>query len=377
MPGRPWQVRQTALEIDLGLLKENFRVLAKRAPQAEVLALLKSDAYGHSHAEVSQALESLAPSDRLHGYGVANVEEGIELRRCGVKRPIYVLSGVQYFTEELYRCLATCDLTPVVSSLEVLRQLAETLRKNKCVCKVHLKLNSGMNRLGIDPSEMDSCLSLLKENPAIQVAGIMSHFAAAEKPRAAGTRRQVRVFQEMLARLRAEGIRPHYLHMSNSAGVASHLFPEGNLVRVGLHLYGLDDAALKPVARWTAQVYQLRELRKGDGVGYGPHFRAKKKMRMAVLGVGYGDGYRRSFSNKAEVLLRGKRCRVIGAVSMDLTAVDVTGLSAITTNDRAVLLGRDGREQITAGELAGHAKSISWEILTGISPRVPRVFLNG
>jgi len=371
-------VRQTALEIDLALLKENFKRLAARAKGAELLALLKSDAYGHSHREISLALESLPESSGLHGYGVANVEEGIEVRRNGVKRPIYVLSGVQNYNLELHRCLETCELTPVVGSLSVLKQLAITLKDHDLSRVIHLKLNSGMNRLGIDVAEMDECLRILSAcSGRIKVEGLLSHFASAEKPASLQSRSQIKNFRAAVARFREAGIVPRYVHMANSAGLATGIFAEGNLARVGLHLYGLDDPGVKPVARWTAQVYQVRDLKKGDGVGYGARFRARKKMRMAILGVGYGDGYRRAFSNRAEVLLKGKRCRVIGSISMDLTAIDITALPSVTTSDRAVLLGEDGRERITADELAAHMKSISWEILTGISPRVPRVFLNG
>ncbi len=377
MPGRPWQVRLTALEIDLGLLKQNYNCLLSRARGAELLALLKSDAYGHSHREISRALEKLPESARLHGYGVANVEEGIELRRNGIKRPVYVLSGIQHYDGDLHRCLHTVNLMPVISSLDVLKNVAKTVLKQNNDRPVHIKFNSGMNRLGIEPEQLEECFKILRGCPQIRVRGLMSHFAAGENPGSAHSRQQVKRFREVVARFRESGIIPQYLHMENSSGLASRLFPEGNLARLGLHLYGLDDPALKPIARWTAQVYQVRDLKKGDGVGYGPGFRAKKKMRMAVLGVGYGDGYRRAFSNKAEVLLKGKRCPVIGSVSMDLTTVDISAVPSVSPRDRAVLLGRDGREQITAGELATHAKSISWEVLTGISPRVPRVFSNG
>jgi alanine racemase len=377
MPGRPWQVRQTALEIDLGLLKQNFQRLAKRAGAADLLALMKSDAYGHSIHEIALALESLPESSGLHGYGVANVEEGIELRRSGVKRPVYVLSGVQHYDGELHRCLDTVGITPVIGSLRVLRELAATLEKFSGERDVHLKFNTGMNRLGIDASEVPACLRLLAATPGIRVEGLMSHFAAGEKPSAKHSKAQVKLFRAITETFRAAGIMPRFLHMANSAGLATKLYPEGNLSRVGLHLYGIDDKELKPVARWTAQVYQVRDLAKGDGVGYGPHFRAKKKMKMAVLGVGYGDGYRRAYSNRASVLLKGKRCPVIGAISMDLTAVDISHVPSVSPRDRATLLGRDGRDSITAEELATHGRSIPWEVLTGISPRVPRVFLNG
>lgn len=377
MPGRPWQVRQTALEIDLALLRQNFKRLSSRARSAELLAVLKSDAYGHSHREISLALEKLPEASKLHGYGVANVEEGIEIRRNGLKRPIYVLSGIQDYNLDLHRCLDVCDLTPVISSIPILRKLASTLKKHGGSRTVHLKFNSGMNRLGIDPDQMQACLKILRDHPGIEVTGVLSHFAAAEKPNGSHSKNQLRVFREMVAILHREGLNPRHVHMANSFGLAMRAFPEGNLARIGIHLYGLDDATLKPIARWTAQVYQVRELKKGDSVGYGPRYRAAKKMRMAVLGVGYADGYRRAFSNKAEVLLKGRRCPVIGTISMDLTAIDVSSVPSVSNGDCAVLLGKDGRDQITASELAGHVNTISYDILTGISSRVPRVFLNG
>lgn len=339
-----------------------------------MLVLLKSDAYGHSGGSVAAALEKLPADLRLHGFGVANVEEGIELRRDGVRLPIYVLSGIQRYDAELHRCLETCDLVPVISSLPVLRQLSHTLRAEGGTSTVHLKFNTGMNRLGIDRAEVSECLKILRATPSISVQGILSHFAAGEKGRLPLTRAQVKNFEEILAEFSRAGIEPRFRHLANSSGLATNAYPGGNLVRVGLHLYGADDKELHPVARWTAQVYQIRELKKGDSVGYGPLFRAPRKMKMAILGVGYADGYRRAFSNRAHVIVRGRRCPVIGAVSMDLTAVDVSKVPGISASDRAVLIGREGKEEITATELARHAGSISWEILTGISGRVPRIF---
>lgn len=367
-------MRQTTLEIDLGLLKENYKRLKHRAAGSELLVLLKSDAYGHSHREISLALEQLPESEKLHGYGVANVEEGIELRREGIRRPVYVMSGIQHYDTDIHRCLETCDLVPVISSMPILAQLAATTRKLKSQRTLHVKFNTGMNRLGVDLSELEDCLKLLNENPQLIVTGMLSHLASGEKAGSLLTKKQVKNFRTVLKRAQQLGFEPKYRHLNNSAGLASHLFPEGTLTRVGLHLYGIDDPKLSPIARWSAQVYQTRTLVKGESVGYGARFTAKKKMKMAVLGVGYGDGYRRNFSNRAEVLVRGKRCPVIGSVSMDLTAIDVSSVPNVSTNDRAVLLGRDGKDEITASELAGHAGSISYEILTGISPRVPRVF---
>jgi alanine racemase len=284
------------------------------------------------------------------------------------------MSGIQHYDLDLHRCLETCDLTPVVSSLRVLKAVAAVTRKAGRPRAFHLKVNTGMNRLGVEPGEVEECLRLLRSNPQLKADGLMSHLAMGEKPSSSLTLSQVRVFRDFVRAFREAGISPAYLHLCNSSGLAGGVYPEGNLARVGLHLYGMGDSVAEPIARWTAQVYQIRELKKGDAVGYGARFRSRKKMRMAVLGVGYGDGYRRVFSNRADVLLRGKRCRVIGAVSMDLTAIDVSGVPEASTEDRAVLIGRDGKDQITAEELARHSRSIPWEILTGISPRVPRVF---
>lgn len=365
-------MRQTTLEIDLGRLRENYHQLKKSAAGAELLILLKSDAYGHSHREIVRELEQLPKEAKLHGYGVANVEEGIELRREGVRRPVYVMSGIQHYDHDLHRCLDTVDLIPVISSLPVLEQACLVTKKAGSSRALHLKFNTGMNRLGIDEAELNKCFRLLKSNPQIRVAGLLSHLASGDKP--ASARGQAKRFRAIVEKFREAGMHPDYIHLANSSGLAGKVFPEGNLARVGLHLYGVGDPKVKPIARWTAQVYQVRELQKGEPVGYDGRFRAPRKMKMAVLGVGYGDGYRRLFSNQAEVLLKGKRCRVIGSVSMDLTAIDVSNVPGISINDRAVLLGKDGRDEITADELAGHAKTIAYEILTGISARVPRVF---
>lgn len=336
--------------------------------------LLKSDAYGHSHREISRALEELPASAGLLGYGVANVEEGIELRREGVSRPVFVMSGIQIYNADLDRCLETCALVPVISSLPVLRQMARTVTALGSRRPLHLKINTGMNRLGVDAAELTECIRILRSHPGLELTGLMSHLSSAETPGKPITKMQAKRFRAAIEQFAAAGLRPRHLHLENSAGLANQIFPEGNLARVGLHLYGIGDQELRPVARWTAQIYQVRDLKKGDVVGYGPRFRATRSMRMAVLGVGYGDGYRRAFGNRAQVLVKGKRCRVIGNVSMDLTAIDVSNVNA-STNDRATLLGRDGRDEISAEELASHANTISWEIMTSISPRVPRIFV--
>lgn len=372
-PGRPWQVRQTKLEIDLGRLKQNFFTLKKTAGSADLMVLLKSDAYGHSHEFVSRVLDDLPGNSGLHGFAVANLEEGIELRRNKIQKPVYVLSGVQAFDDDIYRCLHTCTLIPVLSSMRVLRDLDRFCRNTQQAQSFHLECNTGMNRLGIDMCEAEEAMKILQNNSLLRLDGLMSHYAASEKPKSALTKLQTKNFRSIITKFRNQGFTPRFIHMANSSGLKEHCFPEGNIARVGLHLYGEGSKHVKPVMHWSAQVYQIRDLKKGDPVGYGPLFRAKKKMRMAVLGVGYGDGYHRALSNRAEVIIHGVRCPVIGAVSMDLTAVDITKVPQVREDSRATLLGSNGKETITAVELAEHARCIPWEILTSISPRVPRI----
>lgn len=323
---------------------------------------------------IANALDSLEADSGLHGFGVANVEEGVELRRNRIKRRIYVLSGIQRPDEELYRCLKTCNLLPVISSLHVLEGFAHLSADFREPLAFHLKLNTGMNRLGVDPEQLPAVIALLKRHPRLALEGLLSHYAAAESPRSPLTRKQTELFRGAVAFFRENLGNIRYVHMENSFGLQNHLFPEANLVRVGLHLYGEGSRAVSPIARWTAQVYDIREVAKGEGIGYGPMYRAKRRSRIAILGVGYGDGYPRALSNRGEVLIHGKRCKVVGAVSMDLTAVDVTDVKGITADSQAVLLGKDRNERITAVELAKRAACIPWEILTGISARVPRTF---
>lgn len=369
-PERTWQVRQTSLEVDLERLRRNFVKLREEAAPAELMPVLKSDAYGHSHHVIAETLESMPDHRGLHGFGVANVEEGVELRRCKIRSPVYVLSGIQSIDEEIYRCLKTCSLTPVISSLRVLREFDSFLRRKQLPQSFHLKFNTGMNRLGLELSETQEAIRIIQRNPLLRLEGLLSHYSAADKPRQALTRAQTKAFRGLVAEFAAAGLQPKYLHTANSAALLNHCYPEGNVARVGYELY-------TGSARWTAQVYQVRELKKGEAVGYGPSFRAPRRMRIAVLGVGYSDGYPRALSNRASVLIHGRRCKVIGNISMDLTMVDVSKVPQANEKSRAVLMGVDGRDEITPYELAKHAKTIPWEVLTGISPRVPRVFLNG
>ncbi len=371
---RAWQVRQTELRVDLSSVKRNLQTIYRRNKKARVVAVLKSDAYGCGAIPLAKYLEQLPENVGLQGFGVANVEEGLEFRKEKLLSPIYILSGIQNPNEDLYQCLVTCKLIPVVTSVKVLKRLSDLAKSIQRPLDIHIKFDTGMHRLGVSPDSVEEALQIILGNPILNVEGFMSHYAAAEKSTSSSTKKQTKLFRKIIKFFGNHSVLPKYHHMSNSAGSQFNLYPEGNLVRAGIQLYGECAPDVRPIATWEAQVYDTKPVRRGEGIGYGPAFRAKRNMEIAILGVGYADGYRRALMNKAEVLIKGNRCKVVGAVSMDLVAVDVTGIRGINSNTKAVLLGKQGRNRIDTTELAKIAGCIPYEILTGISPRVPRVY---
>jgi alanine racemase len=367
-------VRQTVLEVSLRRLKFNFQYLRRKAHGRQLLLVLKANAYGHSLVDVAQFFEKNKKG--IFGIAVANVEEGIALRRAKITLPILILSGVQDCSSELFRCLKTLKLTPVISSVQVLRQVLQFANEQNSQIAVHLKFNTGMNRLGIAQTELSQVLRLVEDNPRLSVEGLMSHFAASEKPTDSRTKNQVKIFSNIVSGWAEKFGPPRFVHMENSHGLQNELFPEGNLCRIGLNLFGLENKNLQAVAKWSAQIYQVREINAGEGIGYGPNFVASKKMRMAIVGAGYADGYPRALSNKSFVLVKGRRCRVLGSISMDSFAIDISRIGRLDLKkDRAILLGKVGKERISAEKLAEFAKTIPWEIMTNISARVPRKFI--
>lgn len=351
-------------------------MLQARSPRAEMLLLLKANAYGLGAVALAKHFLSQRKGIRLHGFGVANVEEALELRRAGIEARILVLSGIQDYSKSLHAVLVKFKLTPVISSFPVFLQAIEIFKKNHTYFpRTHLKFNTGMNRLGIEQNEVVPCLDLLRAHPRFPLDGLMSHFASAEEGMNGFSKTQIKAFAKVISQFESKNMIPKYLHFENSEGLKHRLFPRGNLVRVGLHLFGMGDPAMNSVVSWNAQIYQIRKIKKGEGVGYSQTFRAEKELTMAVIGVGYADGYCRSFSNQAYVLVRGIPCPVIGNVSMDLTAIDVTQVKDVTTGDVAILLGESGQIKITTDEMASWANTIPYEITTGISARVPRKYV--
>jgi alanine racemase len=370
--------RPTIAEIDLSALRFNLNQLRELTQgTAEILAVVKANAYGHGAPQIARELESAGA--RI--FGVATTEEGIELRENGIAAPILVFGGT--YPDEVGKILAN-RLTPVIYDLAIAQEFQARAEKGKKRLSVHLKIDTGMNRLGIPWRQWTSALKVLAGLKSLKVEGIMSHFSVAEGEAPddrAFTEAQLARFAKCVDLARKRGIEGRFVHLANSAATTLWGQARFNLVRPGLMLYGYHPSpalrrliSLKPVLRWKTAVLSLKEVPAGDTISYGRCYRCGEEKRIAVLPVGYADGYSRRLSNRGEVIIRGKRAKVVGIVCMDLTMVDVTEIPGVQAGDEVVLLGRQGSEEITAAEMAGWMESIPYEVLCGIGRRVPRVY---
>ena len=362
-------LRRCWAEIDLAALRHNLA--AVRAPLAAgvgVMAVVKANAYGHSVREVVPAL-----AGRVEMFGVANVAEAREVRGLAAETPVFILGPA--LPEERAEIVAA-GFVPSVSSMAEARAFS-ALGNGRRV-PVHLVIDTGMGRIGVWEEEAVACAREILALPGVEIAGLASHFPVADED-AAFTRGQIARFQRIVAELRLHGLSRPVVHLENSAGVLAFPAAAGDLVRPGLMLYGSAplpefQARLRPVMTWKTRVTLVREVGAGRGVSYGRTFITERPMRLATLAAGYADGYQRHLSARgAEVLIRGRRCAVLGRVTMDQTMADVTALPAVEAGEEVVLIGRQGSEEISAAELARKAGTIPWEIFTGIGRRVERV----
>ncbi len=366
--------RPTACFIDLEALRWNFRQVRIRVgPKVKILSMVKANAYGHGAAAVARALAD----EGSHAFGVATLEEGLELRHAGIFQPILVVAGA--YPEQLGQYIEN-RLTPAAHDLEALKKLDATALKLGAAPDVHVKIDTGMGRLGLLPAEMESWLPELKKFRALGISGVFSHFSQAESVAGDHTQRQCRLFQSVLARLRSQGITAPLAHLANSAATITLPAAYFDMVRPGIMLYGpypspemKPQIELKPVLSWKTRIMQLKKVPIGTSISYGQTFVTQRESLIATLPVGYADGYQRLLSNRGQVLVKGKRAPVAGRVCMDLTMIDVTDIAGVQQGDEVVLIGRQGDEEITAEEMAAWAMTISYEILTSISARVPRI----
>ena len=358
----PAGVRPCWAEVSLSRLEENLQGVRRHigAPRVDVCCVVKADAYGHGAVPVSQFLQTLG----VRRFAVASVEEGVELRQNGVDGEILVTCGAPASQE---RIAAQQELTVTIHSLEECDRL---IAANMAV-RAHLKLNSGMNRLGLSQSGLDEACRRLRESP-IEITGVYSHYSSSDEENEAFSRRQIELFESETGR-RALGVR----HLANSAGLR---FREGlfDFVRVGILLYGYNPAPahlpvdVKPALTWKTRALQFDDLPAGSPISYSRTFVTERPTRTAILAVGYADGFSRKFSNRGYVLVDGQACRILGNVTMDMTVVDVTE-ARVNADSEFVIVG-DGRD---AAHLAADLGTISWEVLCGIGRRVTRVYVQG
>ncbi len=371
-PGRP-----TVCTIDHAALRWNLsQVRSKVGPRVKILCMVKANGYGHGAVEISQTLVRSGAD----AFGVATLEEAVQLREAGIVVPVIVLAGV--FPDQL-DTFVNYKLTPVIHDHTSLKRLESEAIRHRVQLGVHLKIDTGMGRLGFMPADADQWIPELKKLRSLELEGIFSHFSHAENVEGDYTKKQLETFHRVLAQLRTANLAPGLIHFANSAATITLPAAYFDMVRPGLMLYGIYPSpamarqiALKPVLAWRTSILQLKKVPAGTSISYGQTFVTQRQSVIATLPLGYADGYPRLLSNRGETLVGDQRAPIAGRVCMDLTMIDVTDIRNVRQGDEVVLLGRQGAAEISADELASWVNTISYEILTSIGARVPRVHYN-
>lgn len=379
----------TWAEIDLKAVRHNFQTLCRLArplvsdgkkrkspfpvPHTELLPVIKADAYGHGMLTLAGQLNMLG----VKFFGVSDVPEGMALRKAGLKQSILLLETTlpSYVAE-----IITYNLTPSVCThalAAALNNCAKTLRRK---VNVHIKVDTGMGRLGVWYEEAKDFIRQVRRLPQLTIEGIFTHFPLADTD-SVFTRRQIARMAELISELKQEGMVIPYIHAANSMGLSEYRMDLLNLARPGLMLYGLYPVerlkrriSLKPVMSVKTRIIYLKEVSKGRGLSYGHTFIAPRRMKVATLPMGYSDGYFRCLSNKSAVLVGGKRCPLVGRVTMDQIIVDVSAVKNVAVGQEAVILGRQKEEEISAADIAKWAGTIHYEIVCSLGNRLPRIY---
>ena len=368
----PKPTRPTVAEIDLRALAHNLSGIRRKVGKhVKVMGVVKANAYGHGIVEVSKFLEQRS----IDYLGVANAEEGVLLREAGISVPIHVFTLPSDTQASLF---PSFGLEPTVCAEYDARLLNTQAQRSKSKLRVHIKIDTGMNRIGIKPGDLEGFLKVLGKLRWLDVKGVYTHFATADKREKAYSRRQLELFDESLEILRAEGVTPEHTHCAGSAGILDLPESHYSMVRPGIMLYGYypshettESVPLKPVLTLKSRVSLVKWIAPGESVSYGRRFTARRRTAIATLPVGYADGYMRSLTGQSEVIIGGKKFPTVGTICMDQIMVDV-GNHDVRAGDEAVLVGRQGSEVITAWDLAARVGTIPYEICTNISSRVPR-----
>jgi alanine racemase len=366
------------VEIDETALYHNVREVKRLlSPQSSLMAVVKADAYGHGAVKVAKTVLD-AGGEAL---AVATLQEGMELRLAQIDAPILILGVIN--TIEEVKALIQWQLEPTLCCCQQADLVGETLQALGKTLPVHLKLDTGMSRLGVLWEEAVSFVSYVQQFPELEIKSVYSHLATADEKDDTFMRLQKERFESAIAQLRTMGFTPPCLHLANSAATLRDRSFHYDLVRVGLALYGLfpspelaSIANLKPVLKVKARITQIKDLPAGAGVSYGHQFVAQQPCRIAVVGIGYADGVPRNLSNRLEVLLQGEKVSQIGAITMDQLMLDITASQDVQPGDIVTLIGEEGNKIITADHWAQQLGTISWEILCGFKHRLPRIIKN-
>jgi alanine racemase len=361
--------------VDFSALSHNLDQVRQRIPTpCHILAVVKADAYGHGATAIAPALATLG----VRRFGVATVEEGIELRKAGVEESILVMGALR---PDLCATVVAHRLTPIIHDRDIAEQFAKILSAPNYSYPVHIKVDTGMGRLGLCP---DDVLPLIQSSPfqeRLMAEGLMTHLADADNEDPTFTTIQIELFRTLIGRIKAAGFDIPLIHAANSAAILLHPSAHFTMVRPGIMLYGYHTIMhphrhpdLKPILSLVTRVVQVRALAPGQSISYNRLFTVSRPSRIAVLRIGYADGYSRLLSNRGAVLVRGHRAPIVGQVCMDMTMVDVTDIPHVMPGDEAVLIGQQGGLRITAGHLADWSQTIPYEVLCAIGPRVRRVY---
>jgi len=384
LDGRTWA------EVSLAALGENFHAVQKHVGKdVTICAVVKADGYGHGAVECARALES----EGAEWLGVTDAAEGLALRGAGAKARILLMTGIWKGEED---GIVAQNLTPTIWEPWHIETLERAARKRQGDLSsqmashrlpVHLKIDTGMHRLGAPKDALPRLCEMLSACQHLSLEGVSTHFASAEVLDDENAVRQMTCFEEGLAVLRNYGLQPRFVHMGNSAAMSARPETWKTMVRPGIALYGYSLAftrggepaavaplPLRPVLSWKTRVLTVKEVAAGEAVGYMGTFVTKARSRIAVLPVGYADGYPRLLSNRARVIVGGEYAPVVGRVSMDLTIVDVSHIHGVAVGDEVILIGASGGKGVDAVELARLCESVPYEILCGLSQRVPRVY---
>ncbi|MFW5713259.1 MAG: alanine racemase [Brevefilum sp.] len=367
------QAYSTWLEIDLAAIKNNIRQI-RSMTKTEVMAVIKANGYGHGVLDVAMAAAEAGAT----WCGVARMEEALNLRAAGLTSEVMVLG---YTPPVLISEAIENNIHVAIYDIEMARAYAARARQTDGKLKAHLKVETGMGRLGLAPKKASDFLANHRDHDRIEITGIFTHFARADEPESGATERQLAIFNELLQQLEKESLLPGMIHAANSAAVINYPQTYFDLVRPGIAIYGLDPSpntrlpeGFLHALTWKARLTSVRTFPPGHGISYGSIYVTSAEERIGVIPVGYGDGFRRLSGQ--EVLCRGKRVNVVGRVCMDQCMLQLDSVPEASAGDEVVLLGKQGSAEITAGELAHRWGTLNYEVVCGLADRLPRVYLD-